>query len=104
MDHLIQTILTWAQNQGIGVAMLLFALWWTTKTAKKEAEDKATVIAAAWVATDKERLERWKANDAILASLTARTELCEADRQRLSSQLFQLAMREGTDITQESKI
>ncbi len=104
MEQLIHVILEWAQSQGIGVAMLLFALWWQVKSGKKVTEEKANEVKKALeIATleravaDKERAARWQANDASIASLISRSDACETDRQRLSAQIFQLALRAGLD-------
>lgn len=87
MDQLITTISHWAGEQGIGVAMLLFAIYWLNKANAKAATAAAT-----------ERNARLNLLEKSMEALASRVAECEKDRTGLWKQLVEIAHRQGHNV------
>jgi len=87
MEQLITSIVDWATSQGIGVAMLLAALFFLHNQNKKEAER----VKAALGEAQEERNARLNRMEAEVISLTTRVNDCEKDRQSMWVKIVELA-------------
>lgn len=93
MDQLIHTIIEWCGSQGIGVAMLLFAVWYQNKRSREDRGDKAAEVKTALDAAEHERTARFSSLEATINHLHIRTDECEKDRRQLWQNLFQLGLK-----------
>lgn len=87
MDPLITAIIQWASSQGIGVAMLLFAIYWLNKANAKAASAATT-----------ERNARLNLLEKSMETLALRVAECEKDRTGLWKQLVEIAHRQGHNV------
>ncbi len=91
MDTTASAIVTWASNQGIGVLMLLFAIYWLNQQNKKAAAD----VKAALDVTAQERGARLGLMEQSMGSLVVRVNECEKDRQQLWIKVVDLSAKQG---------
>jgi hypothetical protein len=94
MESLVTTIIQWGASQGIGIAMLLFALYWLNNQNKKAAADVKSALDAATT----ERGARLTLMEQAVQTLTVRVNDCEKDRSGLWAQVVELAKNQGKNI------
>jgi len=94
MEQLTTIIGHWVGEQGVGVAMLLFAIYWLNKqNVKAAAEVKGALDAAA-----AERGARLDLMEQTVNTLTNRVNECEKDRSHLWAQIVDLAKQQGKNV------
>lgn len=93
MDEVIKSIYEWVSHQGVGTIMILFALVWTYRRSKSDAETAATALKDAWTHAEIERKARWDDVTETIKGLRSRIEECEKDRRRMWEGMFKLGLR-----------
>lgn len=87
MDQVITAILGWATSQGVGVLMLVFAIYWLNGENKKAAAE----VKDALDVSHNERQARVDVLAQNITSLTKRVDDCERDRSNLWNQIVSIA-------------
>lgn len=88
-------IAQWAGDQGIGIACLLFGLYWLNNQNKRQAAE----VKAALDATTAERGARLNIMEQQVITLNDRVNACEKDRQSLWVQIVELTKRAACNAT-----
>lgn len=91
MNDVATSIAAWAANQGIGVVMLIFAIYWLNVQNKKAAVEVKAALEAASV----ERNSKFENMKQSMDHLTARVTECETDRRSLWNQIVDLAKKQA---------
>lgn len=91
MNDVANAIGTWAMNQGIGVCLLLFAVYWLDKQNKKARDEVRVALDAASI----ERNSKYDNMRQSMDHLDKRIAECETDRRSLWNQLVDLAKKQA---------